>query len=199
MLWVPLAAACMLVGGNVKDTIVCFTCNFVNDFTSLLCSFAFCRLSGLLLNALGEEAKARLILSVVLRYGVIIDCLTTTASRWIRIVERFEAPKRFNLWDFNRHSIMFIELPRDTIDVDVCSTQIGFIMEKFCSFCINFSWKIKRRLLWKHVVFEFFFLVSANVKSQFRTELNRQNVSKWNKIEWRNKCNVKSKKSCWNW
>ena len=80
---------CMFMG-NVKDTIVCFTCNFVNDFTSLLCSGAFCAVSPFrYFSSLGEE-KVRLILSVVSSYDVIIDCLTTTVSRQMRTVARFK-------------------------------------------------------------------------------------------------------------
>lgn len=75
-----LPRRCMFHEGNVEDTIVCFTCNFVNDFTSLSCSFAFCRLSSVFMR-FGDGKKARLILSVMLGYDVIIDCLTTTVSR----------------------------------------------------------------------------------------------------------------------
>lgn len=76
------------------------------------------------------EGKMRLTLSVVLGYDVIIDCLTTTVSRRMRIVEvipittkknkrkkKFDAPSRFRFCDFSRHSFMFIELPRVAIEV----------------------------------------------------------------------------------
>lgn len=97
MLWVSLAVLCCVHGRHTIHNRFCFSCNFVNDFSSVLCSLALCAVCRLWVLLRRGRRKSAIILSVMLDdYDVLIDCLTTTVPRWTRISERFEA--RNDIW-----------------------------------------------------------------------------------------------------
>lgn len=102
-------------------------------------------------------------------YDVLIDCLTTTVSRRIRISERFEAVK--DIWrsqeifsfDFTRHSFMFIELPSVAIDVTYVWLKLAslwrwsFVASRsfFSKTCYQEIFRVSMLLFWVFSVFSF--------------------------------------------